>query len=103
MNTKTPIFVFLYSRLIDPLSQGNCWLFNEDYTTVWEALSVTRRSRYFIETPKVCRWSLEEYCTRVNGAKPLNKMFEFNLGSDEDWLGVDDTRAPMSKGLGAQC
>ena len=31
MTTKTPIVIFLYNRLFDPLIQGNFWLYIKDY------------------------------------------------------------------------
>ena len=31
MTQKTPIVIFLYNRLFDPLIQGNFWLYIRDY------------------------------------------------------------------------
>ena len=31
MPQKTPIIIFLYNRLFDPLIQGNFWLYIKDY------------------------------------------------------------------------
>lgn len=76
---------------------------HEAMFSVTEAPYVARRGGYYIVTPRVGRWTLEEYCKKVPEAEPLDRVFEYESGSNTDWLGVDDIRAIVRNELGAPC
>jgi len=58
-----------------------------------EAPFVARRGDYYIVTPVRGRWDLAQYCAETPDARPLGSLFEYNSGSNVDWLSVAEIRS----------
>jgi len=67
--------------------------------SVTEAPFVARRSRYYVVTPQQGRWTLADYC-RDEDAVPLDEPFEYQSGTNAEWLTVPDIQALVQNELG---
>ena len=76
---------------------------HEAMFSMTEAPFVARRNNYYIVTPVHGRWDLASYSADIPDAEPLKKLFEYDSGSNEDWLSVGDIRALVTKVFGADC
>ena len=76
---------------------------HEAMFSMTEAPFVARRGVYYIVTPVHGRWDLAGYCADIPDATPMGTLFEYDSGSNSDWLEVEDIRALVSKVLGAKC
>lgn len=61
-----------------------------------EAPFVARRGRRYIVTPGKSRWALADYCARFPDAEPLQSIFEYESGSNKEWMTVDKIRSMLS-------
>lgn len=76
---------------------------HEAMFSMTEAPFVARRGKHYIVTPVRGRWTLAQYCADIPDAAPLAQMFEYESGSNTDWLGVDDIRALVTRVFGVAC
>lgn len=76
---------------------------HEAMFSMTEAPFVARRGRYYIVTPSRGRWTLKQYCADTADALPLSQLFEYDSGSNDDWLSVDDIRALVARVFGVAC
>lgn len=76
---------------------------HEAMFSVTEAPFVVRRDGYYIVTPTRGRWGINEYCEKNPGALPLEKIFEYDSGSNEIWLSIEDIRAIVRNKFGVEC
>ena len=76
---------------------------HEAMFSITEAPFVARRGGYYIVTPVRGRWNLASYCAEVPDAAPLEQLFEYDSGSNDDWLSVEDIRALVARIFGADC
>ena len=68
-----------------------------------EAPFVARRQGYCVVTPQAGRWALSDYCRDIGDATPLDRIAEYESGSNTDWMTVDDIREVVRRELGAEC
>lgn len=66
---------------------------HEAMFSMTEAPFVVRREGYYIVTPTRGRWKLADYCAEIPEAHSLDTLFEYDSGSNDDWLSVEDIRA----------
>jgi UDP-N-acetylglucosamine 4,6-dehydratase len=64
-----------------------------------EAPFVVRREHYYVLLPQSGQQTLDKYCNLTN-AKPLKNLFEYESGSNDCWLTVDDIRNLISSETG---
>lgn len=76
---------------------------HETMFSLVEAPYVARRGQYYVVTPRIGHWTLANYCRDVPGAEPLDRMFEYESGSNAEWLSVEDIREIIRSELGAEC
>jgi FlaA1/EpsC-like NDP-sugar epimerase len=76
---------------------------HEAMFSITEAPIVARRDGCYIITPRNGRWNLSDYCAGISEAARLDRVFEYDSGSNTDWLGVEDIRALVRKVLSAEC
>lgn len=72
---------------------------HEAMFSMTEAPYVVRRDGYYIVTPRVGRWTLAEYCGGVPSSEPLRELFEYESGSNADWLDVEGLRKVVEREL----
>ncbi|MDO8837364.1 MAG: SDR family NAD(P)-dependent oxidoreductase [Parvibaculum sp.] len=73
---------------------------HEAMFSMTEAPFVVRREGYYIVTPTRGRWKLTDYCADIPEARPLETLFEYDSGSNDDWLSVEDIRALVCRVFG---
>ncbi len=76
---------------------------HESMFSMTEAPFVARRGSYYIVTPTRGRWTRDQYCADIPDAAPLETLFEYDSGSNENWLGIDDIRALVTRVFGVDC
>lgn len=76
---------------------------HEAMFSMTEAPYVVRRDGYYIVTPTRGRWSLAEYCADITGAQPLDQLFEYDSGTNDRWMSVEDIRDLVSRVFGVSC
>jgi len=76
---------------------------HEAMFSVTEAPFVARRANYYVVTPTRGRWNLDGYCSDLSDASPLTTLFEYDSGSNEDWLTVKDIRELVKRVFGVRC
>lgn len=76
---------------------------HEAMFSMTEAPFVARRGKHYIVTPVRGRWTLAQYCAEIAEAEPLAQMFEYDSGSNTDWLSVADIRALVARVFGVTC
>lgn len=64
---------------------------HESMFSMTEAPFVARRGKHYVVIPPSGRLSLDEFC-REAGAERLQSCFEYESGSNKDWLTVDGIR-----------
>ncbi|MEM6460770.1 MAG: hypothetical protein AAF724_02520 [Pseudomonadota bacterium] len=64
---------------------------HEAMFSLTEAPFVVRRGRYYIILPTSGGWSRERYCAET-GAEPIDRLFEYESSSNDEWLSVDTIR-----------
>ncbi len=70
---------------------------HEAMFSLTEAPFVARRGDYYIVTPVRGRWGLASYCADIPEACPLETLFEYDSGSNDHWLSVEDIRALIAR------
>ena len=73
---------------------------HEAMFSMTEAPFVARWNNHHIVTPVHGRWDLASYCADIPDAQPLKNVFEYDSGSNENWLSVEDIRALVTKVFG---
>ena len=73
---------------------------HEAMFSMTEAPFVARRGRYYIVTPSRGRWTLAQYCAETPEAQPLESLFEYDSGRNDEWLSVEDIRALVRRVFG---
>lgn len=63
-----------------------------------EAPLAMQQGKHYIIAPQDGRWSMEDYCSET-GAQRLEKLFEYDSGSNQDWLSVRELRKQVSTEL----
>ncbi len=76
---------------------------HESMFSMTEAPFVARRGKYFIVTPTRGRWTLAQYCADTPEAQPLDRLFEYDSGNNDDWLDIDGIRKLVSREFGVVC
>lgn len=76
---------------------------HEAMFSITEAPFVVHRGNHYIVTPRTGRWTREDYCAQVAGAEALDKVFEYDSGSNDDWLDVASIRAMIDDVFGPSC
>lgn len=76
---------------------------HESMFSMTEAPFVARRAEHYIVTPTRGRWNLAEYCDQTPSAQPLDTLFEYESGSNESWLSIEDIRALVKREFGVAC
>ena len=54
-----------------------------------ESFDAVKRDNYYIICPSEGNWNRDEYC-RKTGALTLDDRFEYDSGSNDEWLSIDD-------------
>lgn len=75
---------------------------HEAMFSLLEAPRVARRGRYYVIAPVSRRWAVDDYC-REHAAEPLATPFEYDSGSNPEWLTVEDIRGLVRSEMGAEC
>jgi hypothetical protein len=56
--------------------------------------------KYYAILPQVSKWSIDEYKSKF-GAKSVDPGFQYNSGTNEQWLTVEEIRELIGKHIGA--
>ena len=64
---------------------------HEVMVSEYESFTTVKRDKYYIITPIDDKWDYKEYCQKT-GATKVENGFEYNSGSNTDWLSVDDIK-----------
>ncbi|MEM6460768.1 MAG: SDR family NAD(P)-dependent oxidoreductase [Pseudomonadota bacterium] len=72
---------------------------HEAMFSLTEAPFVVRRGRYYIILPTSGGWSRERYCAET-GAAPIDRLFDYESGSNDEWLSVETIREMVFQGGG---
>ena len=75
---------------------------HEAMFSLMEAPRVARRGRFYVIAPVSRRWTAGDYC-REHGAEPLAKPFEYDSGSNTEWLTIENIRGLVRSELGVEC
>lgn len=67
-----------------------------------EAPFVVRRGDYYVMLPQSGTWTKEAYCHET-GSDLLEAAFEYESGSNDAWLSIDQIRALVRSEVGEQC
>jgi UDP-N-acetylglucosamine 4,6-dehydratase len=73
---------------------------HEAMFSITEAPFVARRGRHYIVTPRVGRWTLDDYCRDIGDAEPLGRLFEYDSGSNPETLDVPALRSIVKETFG---
>ncbi len=65
---------------------------HEEMITQADANSTVDLGKYYAILPQVPNWSRAKYMTTFN-AKPVAPDFQYNSGTNTDWIGVEEIRA----------
>ncbi len=65
---------------------------HEEMITISDSFSTYDIGKYYTILPQVTVWDINEYIKKFN-AKPVEKGFNYNSGSNDQWLKVDALRA----------
>lgn len=76
---------------------------HEAMFSITEAPFVARRGSYYIVSPTCGRWDLTQYCAEISDAAPLDVLFEYDSGSNDYWLSVEDIRSVVRNEFGTEC
>ena len=76
---------------------------HEAMFSLTEAPFVARRGGHYIVTPVRGRWDLAQYCRDHAEAQPLQTLFEYDSGSNSDWLTVEGIRELVQRVFGVTC
>ncbi len=68
---------------------------DEIMTTASESPQVAKRDGYYIICPEQGQWSRDEYCEKT-GAVAVEDGFEYDSGSNDVWLSVEEIRKLIS-------
>lgn len=64
---------------------------HESMFSLTEAPFVAQRGKHYVLVPPAGKLSLDAYC-KATGAEPLKSIFEYDSGSNQDWLTVEGIR-----------
>ena len=76
---------------------------HEAMFSMTEAPFVARCGKHYIVTPTRGRWTLAQYCADIPEAQPLERLFEYDSGSNDEWLSVEDIRGLVTRVFGVAC
>lgn len=65
---------------------------HEEMITQADANTTVDLGKYYAILPQVPTWSKDKYMTTFN-AKPVAPDFQYNSGTNSDWIGVEEIRA----------
>lgn len=69
---------------------------HEEMITETDSLNTYDCGKYYVITPAVPAWSLEEWKTEF-GAKQVPPGFKYNSGANSEWITIDDLRGLIVK------
>lgn len=74
---------------------------HEAMFSITEAPYVARRGRHYIVTPRVGRWTLSDYCREFGDAEALDRIFEYDSGTNPERLATPEIRSVVKEVFGA--
>ena len=76
---------------------------HEAMFSMTEAPFVAQRGKHYIVTPTNGRWTLAQYCAEIPDATPLEMLFEYDSGSNDAWMSIEDIQALVTRVFGVAC
>jgi UDP-N-acetylglucosamine 4,6-dehydratase len=73
---------------------------HEEMITVADSFTTIDMGKYYAILPQVSKWSIDEYKFKF-GAKSVDPGFQYNSGTNEQWLTVEEIRELIGKHIGA--
>lgn len=73
---------------------------HEEMITVADSFTTIDMGKYYAILPQVSKWSIDEYKSKF-GAKSVDPGFQYNSGTNEQWLTVEEIRELIGKHIGA--
>ncbi|MFK5892034.1 MAG: UDP-N-acetylglucosamine 4,6-dehydratase (inverting) [Pseudomonadota bacterium] len=71
---------------------------DEIMITSHESYHTVKRDNYYIVCPLEGNWNRNEYCKQTSAIK-VNDGYEYNSGSNEEWLSIDQIKKLMAFGI----
>jgi UDP-N-acetylglucosamine 4,6-dehydratase len=67
---------------------------HEEMITETDSINTYDCGKYYVITPTVPVWNLEEWSTKFN-AKRVPAFFKYNSGTNQEWLNIDEIRSQI--------